>query len=300
VGAGWIGVDLFFVLSGFLITGILLDAKGGRAFFRSFYARRALRIFPLYIALVLLAIVVAPAWRSLTTPAEAATLRANQWWYWTYTVNIMIAMRGWPSAAWNTGPLWSLSVEEQFYLLWPAIVFFVSRRTLVRVSLGVMIGAALARLLFVALAGPVAGIYVLLPTRIDALTMGALLAAGSRDPIAWARLRAYRRSVAIGAVVVLFAVFRLDALDHEGAWTQTVGFPALAALGAVAIVSAIGAAPGTLAGWLWSRASLQALGKYSYGIYGWHPFAIALVRERILPQTIRPVPLTRLERRAAD
>src|SRR5262249_26549386 len=153
---------------------------------------------------------------------------------------------------------------------------------LVRISLGLAIGSAVARVLLVAFVGPSSGVYVTLPTRLDALTIGAWLAASSREPLQWERIRRFALPVRAGALLVVATVFRLDALDHDGAWTQTLGFPALAAVSAAAIVSATTAASGTTLGWIWRRRSLQFLGKYSYGIYGWHPFAIALVRERIV------------------
>lgn len=286
IGAGWIGVDLFFVLSGFLITGILLDAKGGHAFFRSFYVRRALRIFPLYLVVVAL-VVASPLWRAITTSASTAS--PSSWWYWTYTVNVLIATSGWASVIPHTGHLWSLSVEEQFYMIWPAVVFLLRRRTLIRVCIGLTIATAILRVWIVATSGPSAGVYVLLPTRLDALTIGALLAAVAREGVEWARMQRLVLPLSAGAAVTLLATFRLDALDHDGRWTQILAFPALGALGAAAVISAAGATSGTWAGWLWNRASLQFLGKYSYGLYAWHPFMIALVRERLWPTATLPL-----------
>src|SRR5205823_4429412 len=85
VMTGWVGVDLFFVLSGFLITGILLDAKGGARYFRNFYIRRTLRIFPLYYTVLLCALVVAP--HVLSTDDATRALVAKQGWLWAYAQN---------------------------------------------------------------------------------------------------------------------------------------------------------------------------------------------------------------------
>jgi peptidoglycan/LPS O-acetylase OafA/YrhL len=117
---GWSGVDLFFVLSGFLITGILIDARTSDRYFISFYARRTLRIFPLYYLVVFLCFVVLPyfpRWHELLV----GHANLPEWPYWTYLVNFSIAERD----AFQHGVLdvaWSLAIEEQFYLLWAVLV----------------------------------------------------------------------------------------------------------------------------------------------------------------------------------
>ena len=106
---GWIGVDLFFVLSGFLITGILYDAKGGPHYFRNFYMRRSLRIFPLYYAFLILIFAVMPLLR-----ASGADHVGKQLWMWTYLSNVLFARVGWEGMPAHTTHLWSLAIEEQF------------------------------------------------------------------------------------------------------------------------------------------------------------------------------------------
>ena len=90
---GWSGVDLFFVLSGFLITGILLDAKQGAHYFRSFYARRFLRIFPVYYGFLFFVIVIVPHISPLARTADVSYLTKHQWLYWTYLDNIFLAIK---------------------------------------------------------------------------------------------------------------------------------------------------------------------------------------------------------------
>src|ERR1700741_4392574 len=120
---GWMGVDLFFVLSGFLITGILLDTKLSEHYFRNFYARRGLRIWPLYYAVLLFMFVVVP----LLRPQDTAELfqRSSPWWsYPLFLQNFLVNA---PALA--VGPLgvsWSLAVEELFYLVWPFFVRYLS------------------------------------------------------------------------------------------------------------------------------------------------------------------------------
>ncbi len=114
------GVDLFFVLSGFLITGILVDAKGQAHYFSHFFARRSLRIFPLYFASLFL-FVVAFNCLNPTQPMFAAAAE-NQFYLWTYLTNVKMSIEG----AWCFGSLdhfWSLAVEEHFYLFWPLLTF---------------------------------------------------------------------------------------------------------------------------------------------------------------------------------
>jgi peptidoglycan/LPS O-acetylase OafA/YrhL len=131
--SGYLGVDFFFVLSGFLITGILLDTKHRKPYFKVFYWRRALRIFPLYYGLL------AISWLSvmLITPGDAALLKGHDSpaWFWLYASNIGMACKGtWlDSPTWvGLGHFWSLAVEEQFYLVWPMLVFLLPVKLLER------------------------------------------------------------------------------------------------------------------------------------------------------------------------
>src|SRR5215217_4795984 len=122
---GSYGVELFFVLSGFLITGILYDARNDPHYFRNFYMRRVLRIFPLYYGVLILLFFVAPLILLLRGPT-LDYLVDRQAWAWLYAVNIHIAMHG----EWSLSYIdhfWSLAVEEHFYLFWPAVVFLLAR-----------------------------------------------------------------------------------------------------------------------------------------------------------------------------
>src|ERR1700741_834818 len=122
------GVDLFFVLSGFLITGILLDSKESPHYFRNFYPRRVLRIWPLYYLVLFLAFVVAPLFQPAMRPTAARDWSAFAF----YVQNIVFAHR--VTYPFGLGATWSLAVEEQFYLTWPLLVFLLKKRTLAIVS----------------------------------------------------------------------------------------------------------------------------------------------------------------------
>ena len=162
---GWCGVDVFFVLSGFLITGILLRSKGAPGYFRNFYARRALRIFPLYYLVVGLLLF------GLGRPATSGAEKAS---YLLYYQNVRYALVGEGSFDAARLVTWSLAIEEQFYLVWPTVVWLCSRRALVGVCIAVVVGAIALRLWL--LAGGLHTTHFLTPCRLDTLAVGALLA----------------------------------------------------------------------------------------------------------------------------
>lgn len=168
---GWMGVDLFFVLSGFLITGILLDTKKGEGYFKNFYARRCLRIWPLYYSALLFMFVVVP----LLRPAEAQNIyeaRSAPWWSFpVFLQNFLVPV---PSMATGLlGVTWSLAVEEQFYLVWPMIVRFCSESQLRKITIAVICISPVLRLYS---AAHQVNIYSNTFCRLDGLMAGALLA----------------------------------------------------------------------------------------------------------------------------
>ena len=139
-GAGWVGVDLFFVLSGFLITSILYEAKQSDGYFKNFYMRRVLRIFPLYYGVLFVAFAVVPLFHPYQT-GFYKTISHNQIFLWTYLQNyVQLPWEGWAGFT----HFWSLAVEEQFYLVWPAVVFLLNRRALMGVSIGMVVTALAA------------------------------------------------------------------------------------------------------------------------------------------------------------
>ena len=134
-GNGWMGVDLFFVLSGFLITGILLDSKHSKDYFKNFYARRCLRILPLYYSVLVLMFALVPFLRS--SEAHIIFEKSSPWWaYPLFLQNFLIAV---PTL--TPGPLgvsWSLAIEEQFYLVWSLIVRYFSLAKLKRIAVSII------------------------------------------------------------------------------------------------------------------------------------------------------------------
>ena len=273
---GWVGVDLFFVLSGFLITGILLDTKGAQHYLRNFYARRTLRIFPLYYATLAFVFFMLPAIISPDEKFEA--LRANQLWYWTYLVNWHIAVEGWHSFA-AIGHFWSLAVEEQFYLLWPIVVWLCSRRKLFAVSLAVIAGAFACRVALHLGGAPNAG-YVLTLARMDSLVIGGLLALLVRRPSASTQLARWCAPLLLlaGAAVGLIAFWE-GGLPAESPLVQLAGYPALA-LTSAALIGLVVASPGGLPVRLLAHPALTFFGRYSYGLYVIRHVVIFFIRRR--------------------
>jgi peptidoglycan/LPS O-acetylase OafA/YrhL len=263
---GWGGVDLFFVLSGFLITGILLEAKGASGYFRNFYMRRVLRIFPLYYAVLLVAVALAGWLRE--AGAGWDTLWTYQAYLWLYLSNFGIVLTGYSfNAEWVwLHHLWSLAVEEHFYIVWPAVVLLCSRRWLLRATLALVVVAALSRLLARCWLST-AGIYFLTPFRVDGLAAGAFLAV-------WLRGRP-RLSIWAPRALLLTCLAALAAIglwrrgfDHDDVVVQGLGYSLLALASCCLIVEAL-----YPSGWgarLFGNATLRFLGRCSYGIYVYH------------------------------
>jgi peptidoglycan/LPS O-acetylase OafA/YrhL len=173
LGHGWLGVDLFFVLSGFLITGILLDSREKPNYFRNFYARRFLRIIPLYYT------VIAVMWLCYGGPARYFVLS------YLFLANFASAFRA--NVPHGAGVFWSLAVEEHFYLLWPLLVRILSRRNLALFAFGVVVFVPTLRLWAESARISYEAIYSYSYFRFDGLALGALLAIWVRTP--WANQR---------------------------------------------------------------------------------------------------------------
>lgn len=167
---GWMGVDLFFVLSGFLITGILVDSKKSDAYFRNFYARRCLRILPLYFLVLVFMFVIVPR----VSPAEGSMVfaRSSPWWAYPFFLQNFLVHA--PTSA--VGPLgvtWSVAIEEQFYIAWAVLVRWCSNTQLHRIAIAVICFSPILRFY---LSLHQVDLYPNVFCRLDALMAGGLLA----------------------------------------------------------------------------------------------------------------------------
>jgi len=160
----WFGVDLFFVLSGFLITGILCKTRASPGYFRSFFGRRTVRIFPLYFAsLFALCIVLPRLHHSFANPK----VLENQWWFWTYLSNFLFAWEG-NFGITPGGYYWSVAVEEQFYLVWPFVIWAIEPRKLARFIWFFLLSGVVVRCVLLAAGASPTTVYVLPFTHMDA------------------------------------------------------------------------------------------------------------------------------------
>jgi peptidoglycan/LPS O-acetylase OafA/YrhL len=275
---GWTGVDLFFVLSGFLITGGLIDTKGRPRYWTGYLARRCLRIFPLYYGALAFVFLLLPRLVDWPDPGYAV-LRANQAWYWAYAVNLLQAIHGTAATPLNTAHFWSLSIEEQFYLFWPLVVWAVPARRLPVLAAG-MIGFGVLFRIFVCGTpglGPIAA-YVLTPGRLDGLMIGAGLAAALRHG-GLERLRAPAIATGLVSATVLAAMMAVRGTDYEDPVIAIAGFPLVAAFFGSLLTLAL-TSRGTLRALL-SSPRLRAWGKYSYGIYLLHYPLIGVLDDKL-------------------
>lgn len=261
----WCGVDLFFVLSGFFIGGILIDRRDSPRLCRVFYLRRALRILPIY-TLTLAAIFAAIALR-----LPAAYHEFPAWVYALFLTNFWLAHAG----TWDWLPLsvlWSVAVEEQFYLAAPWIVRLLPPSSLpwCATGLALLCWAARVALLLVFPGGRFA-FHVLMPLRMDGLALGVLLAWAVRHGVSrrfFTRLGARWKTWLAGATLALAGLAALR--PAEGSPTLCLfGYALIAAYFALVLAIVAGVRPPALNRLLAFR-PLAHLGRHSYFIYLWH------------------------------
>jgi len=269
---GWIGVDLFFVVSGFLITNILLRSREAGTFPWVFWGRRGLRILPLGVAYLstLFAIHI------MGDPLNLLPDFHGWSWYAVYLGNIHITLYGWQPLA--VMILWSLAIEEQFYLVWPLIVRMVNATLLIRWCIGLIVCAPLIRAgTYVTMDYP--STYVFTLCRIDALAAGALVATLLSSP-EWRQrtIRACERLVfpALFLIVLTLLVPFSPSLPETRPWFfSIVGYSWLAAGFAMCLVASLGSTG------LWSRVLtsplLTLLGRRCYGLYVWHVIVASMI-----------------------
>lgn len=263
------GVNLFFVLSGFLITGILLKCKtyverdGQSRLFtlRQFYARRFLRIFPLYY------MVLAVLWL-IHDPG----VRAHPVWHLAYLTNIRrcidAAHQYYPN--WSIGHFWSLAVEEQFYLVWPWVVLFMPRRSLPWVVLAMICSTPAFRFVALTLKFQVNTILHLPTFWLDALGLGALLAIVTDPGFGLRDWLAHGRRVALAAGVVLVAA-STALLYHHRMYTVSITVNSLGyALVFAWLVGRAAEGFEGMTGRVMTSKPLLWIGAISYGIYVYH------------------------------
>jgi peptidoglycan/LPS O-acetylase OafA/YrhL len=282
----WTGVDLFFVLSGFLITGILLDTRGHERYFTTFYARRILRIFPLYYLVLFIAFVVLPmfpAVNMVVTGQDHLVELPPQWPYWLYLTNFSIVERGWVHGWVDVA--WSLAIEEQFYLVWPLVIWLCPPRAVAVLCAVILLAEPAARIF--ARASEVVPleqalpIYVLTWFRLDGLAIGALLAVAHRRGL-FPLLDRWVPVIVVAGLAGIVAVTIMG--GHTWWWNrrmQQYGYSLIAITAGAMLVSAINRPAESLWPRILSRGWLRAFGKYSYALYLIHLPVMRAVREYV-------------------
>ena len=283
----WKGVDLFFVLSGFLIGGILIDAKESDGYFSTFYIRRVFRILPIYFLVVVAYLLIWSLADGQKAVLQQTVGRPMPWYvYFTFTQNFWLAHHLWDAVYLTVS--WSLAVEEQFYLLLPVIIRVLPRLWLLPVAVALAFGCAATRSLMYLHYGPSWGTaaYTLIVSRADALMLGVICAVLLRDR-RWTELLMKNRW-AIRASLVMFGLGMI-LLSYRG-WGMgtlpmcTLGFTWVALFYASVLMLAMVSPKGVL-----SRAFrvrwLMWLGTIAYSLYLFHEIVLSTAFRLLLHHT---------------
>ncbi len=286
----WCGVDIFFALSGFLITGILVRTLSAPGYFRNFYGRRTLRIFPLYYFVLFVLLLCTPwlhiawgsqIWRLLTYTNHPFPALHDAQWSFYFGGNISLVN------------FWSLHIEEQFYLFWPLLVFlFRLPRRLLLVAGGLSLFSIALRLYLAAKGVPYISIYSSLLTRTDSLLIGAILALLLYTPVRHRVL--HLAPFALSAF--LFVLAGLFVHNHGLLWANaspllfSLQFTLLS-LAATALIAVCLDSTSWISR-LFSRPTLRFFGRYSYGMYVYHSvlpiFYMDAFQRLIAPLVLHP------------
>jgi peptidoglycan/LPS O-acetylase OafA/YrhL len=264
---GWLGVDLFFVLSGFLITNQLLDNLNSKYYFSNFYIKRVLRIFPIYYLSLVLFFIIFP--RIHGFPLNISFYLPHQLWYWVYLQNFsLIANHSSEATALNH--FWSLAIEEQFYLLWPLFIFLIRDPKKLFCFCLVSLLAILSSRILLWMQQDILNHYnwLLLFTRVDGILIGsglALLLKYNRK-----LLQRYLSGFIFLLAFLNFTFYFFNSIKalHYSPW-DIVGYTTFSSLFALFIFEVIIKPKGFMSIVLSNR-PFRILGKYSYGIYIFH------------------------------
>jgi peptidoglycan/LPS O-acetylase OafA/YrhL len=267
-GMGWVGVQLFFVLSGFLITRNLLQTQNSSKYYHSFYGRRILRIFPLYYATLFFFFILLPVID--LAPQAVRDDIPRQWGLWLFLSN-------WTQQLGYGGlslpHFWSLAVEEQFYLIWPLVVRHHAPKKLLKICSAITLLSLLIRIAMVSAGSEPLLIYTSSLCRMDALALGSAVAALVQLPGALKQLVERRAQLlALAAALILVGKLIPQGFGMTDPIGQTLGYSLLGGIFAILMAIAIvgECLPTNIAQRLLKSAPLKAVGKYSFAIYVFH------------------------------
>ena len=271
------GVDLFFVLSGYLITGILVRLKEKKAggYWWPFYFRRMKRILPPYLGfLIFLTLAFSVPWRQV--------------WYWYAFFGANIASAFGKTPLRSMGPLWSLAVEEQFYFVWPLVVLVCSRKVLRNVALGIMVLCPLLRVAFTPLFSDYSPIYCLTPFRADMLAVGAFIAISEIQDPGWVKRNGRSALlVLIGSALTLAALTRVPGfrITTNNLLFNGVGYSLIAIGFGATLLWSLTLSKGVVYGFL-SWGPLRYMGLISYTFYLYQLPILEKIGDRVHSQLL--------------
>ena len=264
---GWLGVDLFFVLSGFLITEILLKTVGNKNYLKNFYLKRALRIFPLYYLVLIISIFILPKIPSLRD--NLSYYVENQIWLWTYLQNWLFIIKT-PESTNFLVHLWSLGVEEQFYVIWPYIILWIRKPKLLLILVGVFLILVICLRIWLWLKH-VEVLNYFNPytfTRVDGICIGCMLAL--LKAINFNILRKYSTLFVLALSFLNFFFYFLNkAHSFSFPYFPFFGYTSFAIVFAFLVFEAI-SERNKIINFIFTIPVLKFFGKISYGFYVFH------------------------------
>ena len=264
---GWLGVDLFFVLSGFLITDILLKTFGNQNYLRNFYTRRVLRIFPLYYLSLVIFLLILPRVRDI--PIDLSYYTKHQWWLWTYLQNWLYIFK--PTNSTNAlHHFWSLAVEEQFYLLWPLAILTLRKPKYLLLLMGGLLLVVMILRLFIWTYQIEDLAYFNLYTfsRIDGICIGCMLSLVQRINPGF--LKKFTPAIVFTMAGLNFIFYFFNRRYHfTFPYLAIVGYTTFAMLFALLINEAV-TQETRIINFIFNNGILKFFGKISYGLYVYH------------------------------
>lgn len=287
---GILGVDLFFVLSGFLITNILLRIKNQKNYFKNFYMRRVLRIFPAYFLVLFFCMVILPFLGSFinTIGVELSTysdIKKTWFYYFTFTSNLLIFKYGkWLHPILDVS--WSLSLEEQFYLIWSIIVYFLNNKTLKKACFILILTSLASRLTLMILGFNYIQIYVFPLSRVDMPIFGAYLALNNYQSNS---LKDINTSISdttklLISSIILILLFTFAFGGYESPMLLTIGYSLIGWLFYMLLKLSLFIKKSSFMYKFLTSKILILLGKYSYVIYLTNFSIRGIVNNLILPK----------------
>lgn len=277
---GWLAMDIFFVLSGFLITDILLNTFNEKNYLKNFYARRILRVFPLYFTSLVLFLLVLPKVSGL--PIQLDYFVANQAWFWTFTQNWLLIF--YPSSSqFALNHLWSMAVEEQFYLLWPLLVAFVRKpKILLAILAFILLGFILLRFwLWINQVKGLAYYNFYTFTRIDGICIGCMVALLQKINTQF--LSKHMALIVMGFAAFNFIFYQVNLQNHDSyPYLALVGFSTFSMIFGLLVYDIVNRQT-QFFDHIFGISFLKFLGRISYGTYIFHWPLYLLIKPFLVP-----------------